>query len=44
MNTEERIEFLENENEKNVALINYLKDYINGIEERVCRLEKTNRY
>ncbi len=44
MNTEERIEFLENENEKNVALINYLKGYIKGIEERVCRLEKTNRY
>ncbi|WP_263595948.1 hypothetical protein [Streptococcus anginosus] len=40
MDTEERIAILEKENEKNVALINYLQGYIKGIEERVFRLEK----
>lgn len=40
MDTEERITILEKENEKNVALINYLQGYIKGIEERVFRLEK----
>lgn len=41
MNVEDRIAFLEKENEKNVALINYLKGYIKGIEERVSRLERS---
>lgn len=40
MDTEERITILEKENEKNVALINYLQGYIKWIEERVFRLEK----
>ena len=36
------LESLKEEIEKNVAMVNYLKGYIKGLEERIVRLEQAN--
>ena len=36
------LESLKKEIEKNVAMVNYLKGYIKGLEERIVRLEQAN--
>lgn len=36
------LEYLKEEIEKNVAMVNYLKGYIKGLEERIARLEQAN--
>ena len=36
------LETLKEEIEKNVAMVNYLKGYIKGLEERIVRLEQAN--
>ena len=36
------LENLKEEVEKNVAMVNYLKGYIKGLEERIVRLEQAN--
>lgn len=36
------LENLKEEIEKNVAMVNYLKGYIKGLEERIVRLEQAN--
>ena len=38
------LETLKEEIEKNVAMVNYLKGYIKGLEERLVRLEQANQY
>lgn len=36
------LENLKEEVKKNVAMVNYLKGYIKGLEERLVRLEQAN--
>lgn len=36
------LESLKKEIEKNAAMVNYLKGYIKGLEERLVRLEQAN--